>query len=81
MLVDERTRLRLGKLVGAKLMVFGGVDRFAGNTMNVNLRLVEVDTGLVLKSVGKYYDIVTYDLSEWLKAFEEMTPELFIICQ
>ena len=81
MLVDERTRLRLGKLVGAKLMVFGDVCKFAGNTMDVNLRLLEVDTGLVLKSVGKYYDIVTYDLSEWLKAVEEMTPELFIICQ
>jgi hypothetical protein len=81
MLVDERTRLRVGVLTGVKLMVYGEVVQLADNSTLINLRLVEVETGKMLKSVGKRYAIATYDLSEWLKAVEEMTPELFIICQ
>lgn len=81
LLVDERTRLKLGRLVGAKLMVFGEVVEMIGNRMLIHLRLVEVETAKILTTVEKYYDIAPSDLSEWLKAVEEMTPELFEICQ
>ena len=81
LLADERTRLRLGKIVGAKLMVFGDIIEIVYNRMMIHLRLVEVETGKILTSVEKYYNPAPSDLSEWLKAVEEMTPELFIICQ
>jgi hypothetical protein len=81
LLVDERTRLNLGKLVGAKLMVFGEVIEIVYNRMLIHLRLIEVETSKILRTVEKYYDPSPSDLSEWLKAVEEMTPELFEICQ
>jgi len=80
-LADERTRLKLGKIVGAKLMVFGDIVEIVQNRMMIHLRLVEVETGKILTAVEKYYNPSPSDLSEWLKAVEEMTPELFIICQ
>jgi hypothetical protein len=81
LLVDEQTRLNLGKLVGAKLMVFGEVIEMDCNRILIHLRLVEVETSKILKTVEKYYDPGPSDLSAWLKAVEEMTPELFEICQ
>jgi hypothetical protein len=81
MLVDERTRLKIGKLAGVKLMVFGWVQQLPDNSTLIKIDLLEVETGKTLNSVGKRYDVATYDLSEWLKTVEELTPELFIICQ
>jgi Peptidoglycan-synthase activator LpoB len=81
LLVDEKTRLKLGKIIGAKLMVFGEVFEIIGNRMLIHLRLVEVETAKILTTVEKYYDIAPSDLSERLKAVEQMTSELFEICQ
>jgi hypothetical protein len=81
LLVDEHTRLNLGKLAGAKLMVFGEVVEMGNHRMLIHLRLVEVETSNILKTVEKYYDPSPSDLSEWLKTVEKMTPELFEICQ
>ena len=80
-LTDEKTRLRLGEITGAKLMVFGKVSQFAGNTMLIILRLEEVETGLFPSSIKKIYDPALSSRSEMQKAVEEMTQELFIICQ
>lgn len=81
LLVDESTRLRIGELAGVKLMVFGEVVQITGNSMLIHLRLIEVETSLVLATVNKIYDPAPSDQSTWLKAVEEMTPELFMICQ
>lgn len=81
LLVDERTRLKLGKIVGAKLMVFGDIIEIVYDRMMMHLRLVEVETGKILTSVEKYYNPAPSDRSEWINAVEEMTPELFVICQ
>jgi curli biogenesis system outer membrane secretion channel CsgG len=51
-LVDESTRLRLGKLVGATLMVFGGYQT-VGDMVRLDLRLVEVESGRTVKAVFK----------------------------
>jgi curli biogenesis system outer membrane secretion channel CsgG len=51
-LVDEATRLKLGKLAGARWMVFGGYQAIA-DQMRLDLRLVEVETGKVRKAVQK----------------------------
>ena len=80
-LSDEKTRLRLGEITGAELMVFGDVCHIAGNSMLINLRLFEVETRVPLSSVKKYYDPAPATMSELQKAVEEMTPDLFMICQ
>lgn len=81
MQVDESTRLRISELIGAKLMVFGEVIEEIGNRMRIYLSLVEVATGLRKTELVKSYNPAPSDLSAWLKAVEEMTPELFEICQ
>ncbi len=73
-LVDETTQLRLGKLVGARLMVFGGYQ-IIGGEMRLDLRLVEVETGRILRAAQRIASAT--DLSEWLEAARETTAELF----
>jgi len=80
-LSDEKTRLRLGEITGAELMVFGDVCHIAGISMLINLRLFEVETRVPLSSVKKYYNPAPTTMSELQKAVEEMTPDLFMICQ
>lgn len=72
-LVDETTRLRLGKLAGARFMVLGGYQ-IIGNTMRLDLRLVEVETGKVLKAVQK--TAKAEDISEWLDIAKQAAEEL-----
>lgn len=81
LLVDEHTRLKLGKIVGAKLMVFGDIIEIVYDRVMIHLRLVEVETGKILTALEKYYNPAPSDRTEWINAVEEMTPELFIICQ
>ena len=80
-LTDEKTRLRLGEIIGAKLMIFGEVRQFPGNTMIIRLELKEVDTGTTPSSTNRNYDPPLSSMSELQKAVEEMTPDLFMICQ
>lgn len=80
-LTDEKTRLRLGEITGAKLMIFGEVLQYPGNITVINLRLQEVETGLFPSSTGKNFNPGLSSMSELQKAVEEMTPDLFIICQ
>lgn len=51
-LADEATRLRVGKIVGARFMVFGGYLAL-GNQLRLDLRLVEVESGAVLRAARK----------------------------
>jgi curli biogenesis system outer membrane secretion channel CsgG len=51
-LVDESTRLRLGRICGARWMVFGGFQTIGGQ-VRMDLRLVEVETGKVLKAAQR----------------------------
>lgn len=75
MLVDEATGLQLGRMVGARLMVFGGYLVFA-EQMRLDLRLVDVETGGVIKTAEK--TVSATDMTSWLKAAEEGTNELFM---
>jgi len=72
-LADEATRLKLGRLVGARLMVFGAYQTIA-DTMRLDLRLVEVETGKVLKAVKGTAS--SGDLSEWLKVARDAAADL-----
>ena len=72
-LVDERTRLKLGKISGAQFMVFGGYQ-VIGSTMRIDLRLVEVETGRVRKAVQKTAS--SGDISGWLDSAQKAAEEL-----
>jgi len=72
-LVDESTRLRLGKLVGARWMVFGAY-LVVGGQMRLDLRLVEVETGKVKKAVEK--TSASRDLNDWLAVTRKAAEEL-----
>jgi curli biogenesis system outer membrane secretion channel CsgG len=72
--VDETTRLRIGQIVGAKYMVFGTC--FVMNeSMRIDLRLVEVETGRVIKTAQKTTQIA--DPIEWMNLAGEASRELF----
>ena len=73
-LVDTATQLKIGKMVGAQLMVFG-TYLVIENKMRLDLRLVEVETGRILKAAEK--TLSTADLSKWLQATKQTTAELF----
>jgi len=72
-LVDESTRLRLGKLVGATLMVFGGYQAI-GDTVRLDVRLVEVESGRTIKAVFKTAPAA--NVPELLKAARAATADL-----
>ena len=62
-LADEATGLRLGRLVGARLMVFGAYQVVASQ-MRIDLRLVDVETGKVINTAEKV--VPAGDISGWL---------------
>lgn len=72
-IADESTRLRLGKFVGARYMVFGGYI-VVGNSMRLDLRLVDVETGAVLKTASRITE--AGDLEAWLDAAANGAAEL-----
>jgi TolB-like protein len=72
-LADESTRLRLGKLVGATLMVFGGYQAI-GDMVRLDVRLVEVESGRTIKAVFKTAPAA--NVPELLKAARAVTADL-----
>jgi TolB-like protein len=72
-LADERTRLRIGRTLGARRMVFGTCIRL-GEALRLDLRLVEVETGGVLKAVER--SAVGGDTLQFLRLAEEAAEAL-----
>lgn len=72
-LANDQTRLKLGKLVGARYMIFGGYQVLAGR-IRIDIRMVDVETGKVLKAVQK--TSTASGLSVWMKAAREAGSEL-----
>lgn len=72
-LVDENTRLRLGRLLGARRMIFGGYQ-VIGDQMRLDLRLLDVESGKVLKAVQK--TAAAIDLPGWLDVAKKAAEEL-----
>jgi hypothetical protein len=72
-LVSESTRLELGKIVGARRMVFGSYI-LINDTLRLDLRMVEVETGLILKATSKTTSGT--DITGWLKIAQESAEEL-----
>ena len=72
-LIAESTRLEIGRLIGAQQMVFGSYI-IINDTMRMDLRKVEVETGLILKAISKTASGT--DIVEWLKITREAAKEL-----
>ena len=72
-LASETSRLRVGEILGAQLMVFGGYQ-LVGNQLRIDLRVIEVETGTVIKAAEQTTSAA--DVSGWLKAAEEAAVKL-----
>jgi curli biogenesis system outer membrane secretion channel CsgG len=72
--VDETTRLRLGKMVGARMMIFGAYQSFGGDQTRIDIRLVEVATGRTVKSVDKMAPSTNFQA--WYQAVRQAVEEL-----
>jgi len=73
-LADEETRLRLGRLLGARFMIFGGYHSIGG-LMRVDLRLVDVESGRVVNASER--TTTSKGLDVWLQAAAEAAEGLF----
>jgi curli biogenesis system outer membrane secretion channel CsgG len=72
-LADEATGLRIGRLVGARLMLFGAYQTVASQ-MRIDLRVVDVETGKVISTAEN--TVPAGNLAGWLKAAEMATQRL-----
>ena len=64
-LADPATRLKIGRLAGARMMVFGGYQ-VVGSSMRLDLRLVDVATAGIVATATETVDAA--DLNAWLRA-------------
>jgi hypothetical protein len=72
-IADEQTQLRLGRIVGARWMIFGGYQT-VGDMMRLDMRRVEVSTGRVVATVKK--EVSTPDVGQWIQSAREAAREL-----
>lgn len=72
-LADASTRLRIGRIAGAKWMIFGAYQVIS-DQMRLDLRMVDVETGRIIKSAEK--TAASSNLSGWLNAAEMAAKEL-----
>jgi curli biogenesis system outer membrane secretion channel CsgG len=72
-MVADSTRLRIGKIVGAHYMVFGHYMQMM-QVMQLNLRLVDVETGRVIKSAER--STFDKDIGKWLELVKAAANDL-----
>ncbi|WP_428263303.1 CsgG/HfaB family protein [Haliangium sp.] len=64
--IDPRSANRVGKLLGARYLVMGGYFDMAG-TLRMDARVVEVETGKVVASMGKHAKVDAFmNLEQYL---------------
>ena len=73
-LADPSTRLQVGKIVGARHMVFG-TYLIIGGVMRLDLRLVDVETGGILSACER--STSNPDPAEWMRLTREVAKTLF----
>lgn len=71
--VDEDTRLRIGQICGARFMVFGSYF-VHGELMRLDLRMVEVETGRIIKATERTTS--AGGLNNWPKVAGEAARDL-----
>jgi len=72
-LADPETRLRLGRLIGARQMVFGAFQ-VIGASVRLDLRRVDVASSKIVKTASA--TAATADLNQWLSAADEAAVAL-----
>jgi hypothetical protein len=72
-LADEASRLEVGKILGAQVMVFGGYQQ-VGELFRIDLRMIEVQSGAVIRTGEK--TVQGADISGWLQAAEAAAGDL-----
>ena len=72
--VDRQTRLKLGAITGARLMVFGSYQVIE-NQLRLDVRLVDVESGRVINAVSHVAE--EHNLPGWLDASAKSTAALF----
>jgi TolB-like protein len=66
--IDQGSANRIGKLLGARYLVLGGYFDIAG-TLRMDARVVEVETGKIVASMGKHSKAADFmDLEQYLAA-------------
>lgn len=73
-LADESTRLKVGRMIGAREMVFGSYMA-VGPTVRIDLRRVDVETGAVIRAASR--EAGAGDPAAWLEAVRSATAELY----
>jgi curli biogenesis system outer membrane secretion channel CsgG len=74
-LADAETRLRLGRIIGARQMVFGAFQ-VIGSSMRLDVRRVDVASGKVLKTAN--HTAASDDISAWLDAAQQAAATLIL---
>lgn len=72
-LADENTRLQIGRIAGAQRMIFGGYQIW-GDTMRLDLRMVDVESGAVLQAATQ--TATATDVPQWLEAAAQAAQTL-----
>ncbi len=72
-LADAQTRLKLGRVIGARQMVFGAFQ-VAGSSLRLDLRRVDVASGKILKTGTGLAS--AENISGWLSAADRAAIEL-----
>ncbi len=72
-LASESSRLEIGRVLGAQVMVFGGYQ-LIGKQFRVDLRMVEVESGVVLRAAES--TVISADMEGWLGAAEKAAMQL-----
>jgi curli biogenesis system outer membrane secretion channel CsgG len=72
-LVDEHSRLNMGKIAGARFMIFGGYQ-IISDRMRLDIRLVEVETGRIMRAAQKTSS--SEDTAVWLQIAQDAAEQL-----
>lgn len=72
-LSSDSSRLAVGQIIGAQLMVFGAYQ-LLGEQLRIDLRLVEVESGVIIKTAAE--TSTAADIAGWIQAVENAAKAL-----
>jgi TolB-like protein len=70
-LVEKGTSQKMGKLLGAKVLLFGGFSNLFGDKLRIDARIVATETGLTLKAEEE-----TGDLDQFLTMLKSLVKKI-----
>ncbi|MDE3058553.1 MAG: hypothetical protein KGJ59_11420 [Bacteroidota bacterium] len=70
-MVDKNTSQKMGRLLGAKVLLFGGFSNLFGDKLRIDARIVSTETGVTLKAEEE-----TGDLDEFLSLLNALVRDI-----